>query len=84
MGLIDRTRRLELVLVTAASAGFLYSAFLLLNAWADPNIAGNDRRTSLHFAVLTHSPMTVQVLLAGRADVHEGFAWRNRFTFCCH
>ena len=70
MGLIDRTRRLEPVLVTAASAGFFYSAFLLLNAWADPNIAGNDRRTSLHFAVLTHSPMTVQVLLAGRADVH--------------
>ena len=69
LGEVEGRRRVEPVLLTAAAAGFFYSVHLLLNGFADPNIAGNDRRTALHLAAMVRSPMTAQILLAHGADV---------------
>ena len=69
-GFVQSTRRLEPVLLIAAGQGYFYSTHLLLEAWADPNLAGNDRRTALHLAVCARSPTTVETLLWHGADVH--------------
>ena len=70
MGEVQAMGRLEPVLLTAAAAGFFYSCHLLLHGFADPNIAGRDRRTAAHVAVLAESAMTLQVLLCHRADAN--------------
>ena len=69
-GFAQSTQRLEAVLLFAAGKGYFYSTHLLLEAWADPNSAGNDRRTALHLAVCARSPTTVETLLWHGADVH--------------
>lgn len=46
LGEVQGRRRMEPVFLKAAAAGFFYSVHLLLNGFADPNIAGNDRRTA--------------------------------------
>ena len=61
------TRRSEPPLLTAAGQGFFYSTYLLINAFADPNIPANGR-TALHLAVLARSPTTLQVLLDHGAE----------------
>eukprot|EP00434_Breviolum_minutum_P014051 symbB.v1.2.012392.t1/scaffold857.1/size218589/7 len=69
-GFAQSTQRLEAVLLFAAGIGYFYSTHLLLEAWADPNSAGNDRRTALRLAVCARSPTTVETLLWHGADVH--------------
>ena len=49
---VPRTGRFEPALLTAAGGGFFYSLHLLLHAFADPNIAGPDKRTAMHLAAL--------------------------------
>ena len=62
---IGTARHVERVLATAASAGFFYSAFLLLHAWAGLNIARRHGRASLHVAFSENSPTTVQKVSCG-------------------
>ena len=69
-GFAQSTQRLEAVLLFAAGKGYFYSTHLLLEAWADPNSAGNDRRTALRLAVCARFPTTVETLLWHGADVH--------------
>lgn len=78
-GFIAATRRREPVLLTAASCGYFHSANLLLNAWANPNIPGNDGRTALHLAVRARSPVTVSLLITKRMCMLETVTAKCRY-----
>ena len=69
-GIVRRTGRQEAVLLTAVGAGLFYCVHLLLSAFADPRVVGNDSRSALHLATLKNTPTTLQLLLDSRADVH--------------
>lgn len=68
---VQRTARMEPLLLTAVGAGFFYSVHLLLNALANPDaVEERSGRSALHEAVLADSPVSLHLLIQHKGNVH--------------